>query len=297
MNISFNNMPSWQIVAVMSRIARHMQDNEELACRCESNRKDINDAIQITEDSVRKKTVDHRATKLSINAFGVAKDAKKDGKSIVYNAALCASYSAAALELIKDRYKLIESAQHTLNYALEFLDSKNHSAFEDDLQRIVRLGTGLSDDDPVPPEMLNFVYEQAVHEAGHAVAALLYEIPFEKVRIIYKPECDNLHDPTNPVEVDIEHLPKYCLCYAAGMAAEIVVFSRCRVWGSKKDRDVYYECKGNDFEGDVKILHNNPEFRKDILEAVADLLEKRKSLTEDEVNQVLKDHGVTVLDF
>jgi hypothetical protein len=76
------------------------------------------------------------------------------------------------------------------------------------------------------------------------------------------------------------------------MAAEQLVFSRCRVWASKKDQNNYLKCKGNDFEGDALKEQKMHGFNKDVLESVAILLERNIILKPEHVNKVLKNHGI-----
>jgi len=145
--------------------------------------------------------------------------------------------------------------------------------------------------------MLSYVHEQAVHEAGHAVAACLLKIRFSEVKLIYDAGVDfapNRVDDT--CGVPYEQRPNFRLAYAAGAAAEDVVFSARAEWRCTEDRRLYDKCGGNDFEEDARKVRQVPGFNSDVLTAVASLLERRHCLPmcDDQLAEVLRNHQICI---
>ncbi len=176
------------------------------------------------------------------------------------------------------------------------------SDFEADIEEIARQGQGLSDSDPDPASMLDFVHYQAVHEAGHAVIASHLGILFDTVRVIYKAEVDVI-PIGNPEQVTAEDRRKRLLGYAAGAAAEHVVFGRRREPGCRKDRHGHQRWGGTDFDGDAAEVREYNWFSKPVLLKIASLLEDRHALSHRDVRQALNipirwtDYGRWLADF
>ena len=284
--ISFDDMPSWVIVAVVARVARHIQDS--VACRCELDRAVVNDAIQLAEESAHDGRSDGRASGLSGEARRVAENAEKGNLREASLAARCAAEAVAAASLTKDRRSLIQAAERAMKCVRAFGKLEGDRLLEKEIKELARLGHGLTDDDPAPPNMLDFLHKQAVHEAGHAVAACLLDIPFCEVTIIYKPEVDLGPNPCDyPEEFSDEERCNYRLVYAAGAAAEGLLFCKRREWATTHDRCCHSRCGGTDFEEDASKARQIPGFNRRVLVQVASALEKQHRLSEDEVAKIV----------
>jgi len=293
MTISFDNMSSWVIVALVSRVARHIQEFAR-----ESDRTVVNDAIQVAEEAARRGHCDKKiASELSHKAREVSDVAKKDNQLKACRAALCAAEAATAACMASDRQSLIQTAERALECAREFREPDGDRALEEEIQRLGRLGDGLSDDAPAPPEMLNFVHQQAVHEAGHAVAACLLKIRFMETKIIYDAGVDPVINPIdNPIDVTNEERIKYHIFYAAGAAAEDVVFGTRQEWRNSRDRCNHGKGGGIDFDEDARKVRQIAGFNSDVLKAVAFLLERRNcfQMEDAEFVQVFRNHQICI---
>ena len=288
MKIAFGGMPSWVIVALVSRVARHVQG--AIQDRSESDRTVVNAAIQVAEDSARRGCIDGHASALSHSAREVAENAKKDGRPKASHAAFCASEAATAVCVAMERHELVETVQRALQHAREALKPECYGVFEDDIQQVARLGRGLADEAAVPPEMLDFVHQQAVHEAGHAVAACHLGIRFNEVRVIYDAEVDFLANPIDdPEDIPPEERFPYRLAYAAGAAAEDLIYSRRREWACADDRRCHEQCGGTDFNEDVSKVRRLPGFASRAIQNVASLLEEHRVLSWDQVENAIRE--------
>lgn len=147
-------------------------------------------------------------------------------------------------------------------------EPKGDAILADEIEKYAKLAHARTDSDPAPPEILDFVHHQAVHEAGHAVAACKLEIRFDWVNIIYDPGVKP--PPASQKDHD------YCLGAAAGAAAEDLIFGPGgrQKWGLVEDRRMYKDCGGTDFEGAVAEVRKYDWFSKRNLEAVANSLER-----------------------
>ena len=97
MTTSFADMPSWVIVAVLSRIARHVQGEvawqPELRPDLQREAEAVDTAIQVAEDSARYGRTDERASELAENARRAAEGASNDNRPKASYAASCAGRS------------------------------------------------------------------------------------------------------------------------------------------------------------------------------------------------------------
>ena len=296
MTVCFTNMPSWAIVAVAARIARHVQG--AVACSGLSNRAAVNDAIQIAEDTSRHRRMDSRASEFGARAKDAADDAARVGFPMASYAASCAAEAATCLHLQTDREGLLAAAERTLDLARKAIRPECLADFEADIEQISQLGCSLADSDPVHPDLLAFVHYQAVHEAGHAVAACLLGILFSEAQIIYnagvnpvRTPCDASYSSETPSDFCAEDRFNYRLFYAAGAAAEDLVFGKRREWGCVGDRRCHShpECGGTDFDGDAAKVRNTCGFSKSVLLKIASLLEARGSLSCDDIERAMTD--------
>jgi len=281
MTISFANMPSWVIVAVLSRIARHVQG--AVASRLELQRDAVDavdTAIQVAEESARYGRADERASDLAENARRVAEDASNDNQPKASYAALCAAEVARAVALTSNRQELVLAAERAQASAQQAIKPECLADFETDIEQAAQLGCGLTDSDPAPLKILDFLHCQAVHEAGHAVVCCCLRILFDRVAILpYKAGVELACNP-------IDH--NYHLGLAAGAAAEELVFGRRREWGCDDDRRNHEKCGGTDFGGDVAEVRKYGWFSERAVRKVASLLEERCTLSDREVRQELK---------
>jgi hypothetical protein len=277
-------MPSWVMVAVASRIARQVQG--AAACLSKSDGDAVNDAIQVAEKSAQHGHVGERALELAELAKIAWERALSANEPKAAHAALAASETAAAAHSAMSRQELIRAAERVSAAARQAIGPECLSDFEADIEEIAQLGQGLSDSDPAPREMLGFVHYQAVHEAGHAVVASYLGIPFDTVRVIYEAEVDVI-SIGNPEQVTAEDRRNYLLGYAAGAAAEDVVFGRRRELGCRDDRHGHQRCGGTDFDGDAARVREYNWFSKPLLGEIASLLEDRHALSDREVRQAL----------
>jgi hypothetical protein len=161
---------------------------------------------------------------------------------------------------------------------------------EDDIAEFVSLAQGLTDNDPAPaaPAELDLVHYQAVHEAGHAVAACQLGIMFDTVRIIYNA---GVALACNPRDHNLQ------LGYAAGAAAEDIVFGRRREWGCNGDRRKHAECGGTDFDDDVAEARKYAWFNKPVLLKVAYMLEEHRTLSDHDIQRAIARFDKGIADF
>jgi hypothetical protein len=173
----------------------------------------------------------------------------------------------------------------------------------EEIERLGGFGCGLADDAPAPAQTLDFVHRQAIHEAGHAVAARQLGILFSEIRIIYDGGLDFVTNPceppdpgsASPVFSDRDRA-NYCIVYAAGSAAEEVAFGTREDWRLKCDRYCHGRSGGTDFDRDMARARGTAGFSRSVLLAVASAVEReygagRYSLSWDDVDQVLKGCG------
>lgn len=277
MHTSLSSVPSSPIVALASRAARHVQGSlsrafEVLQDKWPPELVTVNDAIEAAEHSAREGCVDRRACELGFAARAVSERAAKNGFPVASRAALSAAEAARAASLWMERQRLIEAAERVLEYASAAIQEELRPTFEEDLDRVARTGFGLADDAPAPSSMLAFVFEQAIHEAGHAIAACLVKVPFHSARVIYDAGVDPVFDPD---ECEGARRLRYLPVYAAGAAAEELVLGWRRKVSSREDLQLYTRCGGGDFNEEVIRLKELPAFRADLLIDVASLLESR----------------------
>ncbi|MGD0383131.1 MAG: hypothetical protein ABSA77_06385 [Thermoguttaceae bacterium] len=268
MTTSFADMPSWVIVAVLARIARfiqHFVGDRNVTTYDELQREAVDKAIQVAEESARNAIADPRASEFADSARRVSEDAIRNGDTRADVAALCASEAAAAVQLATDRQNLVKAAARVMEYIRRLDKPECDRILEDDIAEFVKLARGLTNNDPAPtaPAELDLVHRQAIHEAGHAVAACQLGIPFDTVRIIYNAEVDFAYDSNDY---------KMQLGYAAGAAAEDLVFGRRRDWGCVDDRRKHENHGGTDFESDVAEIRKYAWFSNRVLLKVASLL-------------------------
>lgn len=88
-------------------------------------------------------------------------------------AALCAAEAATTVAVVENKQELIAAAKRALKHAKAVLMQELLPHFEQDIRQASELGSMVADDAPAPSEMFNVVHRQAIHEAGHAVAAAL----------------------------------------------------------------------------------------------------------------------------
>jgi len=132
-----------------------------------------------------------------------------------------------AVQLSSDRPNLLKATEGVIQSLLGLGMPDSDSIVMDDMERCIKLAHGLTDRHPAPPEILDWLHYQAVHEAGHAVVACRLGIRFDIVRIVYDPgmePCCTRGDPR------LRHVA------AGGAAAEELVFGRRREWGCVGDR-------------------------------------------------------------
>jgi hypothetical protein len=286
MTLSFADMPSWVIVAVISRIARQVQG--AAAWLSQEDRDAVNKAIQVAERSAQEGHVGERALELAENAKRASEHARNTNQPKAVHAAICASEAAVAAHCAMNKQELIHAAERALAVAQRAIKPECLSDFEADIGEIAQLGQRLSDSDPAPAAMLDWVHYQAVHEAGHAIVASYLRILFERVRVIYEAGMrfipNSIDDPEEVVTADKR---KYLLGYAAGAAAEDLVFGRRREAGCVQDRQEYERSGGTDFDGDAAKVREYDWFSEPSLIKIASLLEERHELSDREVRQAL----------
>jgi len=241
----FGQMASWTIVAVLSRVARLIQHFAEDT----ADREAINDAIQLAEVAARSGYGEPRALDVANAAHRASEVAAKSNDPKAAIVAFCAAEAARTVHLCTDRPSLLQAAEGVAQRVMGFGNPKADRILLEDIGHCAKLAEGLTDFDPAPYEILYFCHYQSVHEAGHAVVSSRLGILFDTVRIIYNVGVDFIRNPIDdPEHVTAEDRRKYLLGYAAGAAAEDLVFGRRREWGCAQDRHNYQECGGIDFD-------------------------------------------------
>jgi hypothetical protein len=193
-----------------------------------------------------------------------------------------------AVQFSTDRGKLLEVAERVTQCIQGLGKPECDRILWDDIEQCAKLAHGLTDSDPAPLPIFDFLHYQAVHEAGHAVVASRLGILFDTVKIIYNAGVEFVRNPIDdPEQVNAEERRKYHLGYAAGAAAEDLVLGRRREWGCAQDRHNHKQCGGTDFDGDAAEVRKYGWFNDRVLLKVASLLEDRRVLSDREVRQVL----------
>jgi hypothetical protein len=134
------------------------------------------------------------------------------------------------------------------------------------------------------------------HEAGHAIVGVRLELPLERV-LRGEGEKGEVEPAINPIEEPDgdwtpEQISQWRQFYAAGAAAEILLFGRYREYGSRDDRDTH------DFLEETWQPNRTHGWDRDIqaaldildrhsIENVARELDRRGELSEDQVRELL----------
>jgi hypothetical protein len=146
------------------------------------------------------------------------------------------------------------------------------------------------------------VFRQAVHEIGHAVAACLLGMPFCEVRIIYDPAVEPAFDVDEVIKKGCaDKLDRLRLMYAAGAAAEELLFRQHWRCGTDDDREWHAKCQGTNFDSDVARIKSHSDFTPDRIRRVAKLLENRyriqreTHLTASDIEDELTRQGIHVV--
>ncbi len=281
---SFGQMPSWTIVAVLSRIARLIQHFAEHS----ADREAINDAIQLAEDAARCGHGEPRALEAANAADRAGEAATNNSDPKPATAAFCAAEAATAVYFCADKPSLLQTTERVIQRVMGFENPKADGILLEDIIQCAKLAEGLTDSAPAPPEILDFCHYQSVHEAGHAVVSSRLGILFDTVRIIYNVGVEFIRNPIDdPEQVTAEDRRKFLLGYAAGAAAEDLIFGKQREWGCAKDRHNHKLSGGTDFDGDAAEVRKYEWFNKGTILAVASLLQDRRLLSDRDVRQAL----------
>lgn len=294
--VSFEDMAPWAIVAIVSRIARHVQgavaDRKD-----ESERSAVNDAIQVAEESAQKAKASDRAKETSSRAQDVSDASLRDNQPKAAHAAFLAAEAAAAVTVVESKHELIALAQQALTYAEKVVPPESLQHFSRDIEQASELGARLTHDAPAPPEMLNVVKRQAVHEAGHAVAAARLGVCFTEVRIIYGAGVEFAFSPIDdPDDFSIDQTSDFRLVHAAGAAAEELFFDEHQAWGCSHDRSCHEKCDGTDFASDVAIVRAKPWFNVEIIGDLAEELRRCHRLSDIDVEEFFRRYGIELYD-
>lgn len=283
--VDFEKLSRWATVAVLSRIARHSQQGVKGLVGDDHHK--INDAVEVAESSAR-------AANAQIHAEDLLNEVETVSRRVDGNARMAAIAAAAALKCVSPeacKADVVRFAEH----AIQQFTSEAMQKLCDDLQTEVTRCAGLREDEPVPSETLSYAQRVAVHEAGHAIAALLRFVPIDEVKVIYDPKVRFIHDPKSEL-ADSSDRHDYCLIHAAGAAAEKLVFGNHMESGLARDRELHEELGGIEFEQDMRTISESPGFEKSIILALGKQLMESKShcMTEAEVEEFLKQHGVEI---
>lgn len=134
------------------------------------------------------------------------------------------------------------------------------------------------------------------HEAGHAIVAVMYGIPFLHVER-GEGEYGVVELGTNPIddpggnwnESRLLHLQEF---YAGGAAAEVLLFGDYRFYAVTHDKTCHEElkkklnrCHCRGFEEDVESIANSLD--RNAVEKVAKELDKRHRLTIEDVSKII----------
>ena len=134
---SFAEMPSWTIVAVLSRIARRLQHFAEDRPDCAA----VNDAIQVAEEAAGRGLADSRAAEFADAARRANEDAAKDGDPKAAIAALCAAEAAMAVQWFSDRPNLLKAAEQVVQAVQKLGKPDRDTLLADDIEQCAELRT------------------------------------------------------------------------------------------------------------------------------------------------------------
>jgi len=147
-----------------------------------------------------------------------------------------------------------------------------------------------------PKRTPELAWRIACHEAGHAFVAVHFQLPFLYVEVI-NGESGNMEVGVGPIEAPKSHwtqdkIAAWQLSYAAGAAAERLLFLDCREHGASRDRHLHgvlenrlHQKRTAGWELDIQSVMNILD-RKSV-EKVARELDIQKKLTDRQVYTLL----------
>ena len=127
--MSLNEMSPWAIVAVLSRIARHVQRGVEDLRKSQPDAGEcqlgaVDKAIWVAEESGRRGSAGEGAQQLARDAMRVVEDARKDNEPRARDAALCAAYAATAVSVAPNRQQLLLAVERALTTAKQGIPAR-----------------------------------------------------------------------------------------------------------------------------------------------------------------------------
>jgi hypothetical protein len=263
-----NLLPRWAIVALISRAARHFQ--QDVTSDDPHILDSVNNALSLVEESARNGCAEFEALRIAAaEARGVSHDFQNARRSTI---ATAAEFASRAAELAAfERQRLVRDAQVFLQDVANSAAGKA-ACLAEDLRKTACFAKDMAPDSPAPPNMLNFTRQQAVHEAGHVLAAHIVKLPYDYVQIIYNPHVAPTHDLCE--YASDEEKNQFRQFYVAGAAAEEVSYGSRRRWAHMDDERQYETCGGRSFDSDVTALLLLPGFEERAISEIVRMIEQ-----------------------
>lgn len=309
-----DTLPRWSRVALLSRLARHVQgavadfDHDQQRLRNADVCELVHRAVSALERSAREGQQQAADPELYEQLLRVAESPAMVGKANAASAIRCAAHATWLAARACDPGELALGGVRLIESGIVALKPRSVPLIVAELQAMAARTAAQNDKEPAPAHLLTFLDQQAVHEAGHVVMAYLLRLPIDSARIIYSASMNLVHDPYGEAEPSDERLASYRLVYAAGTAAEQVLFGEHRDWaagldhedvGSDRQHHFYFSGQCVSAEGSEKryaddVAHVAARLSpwKEAIRGFADLLLKERSLRSKQINETLEGLGL-----
>ncbi len=147
----------------------------------------------------------------------------------------------------------------------------------------------------LPPDIPEIERRSLYHEAGHAIVATNFDIPFNYVEIskdgrgVVDIACGPLDEPDSCTEKEALQWQQF---YAAGAAAETLLWGNHRDYASRVDQNIHARFQAQFLQGHPANWESDIEsamhlLNRDDVELLANALADQRRLTEDQVYKLL----------